>query len=116
MGRADVLFGREMVVTIQRIDASEGSIADLVWTAVTILRGSADRDSVTIVAETAASAPLDALREGLRSIVQASVKERPTLRANAVVGGTSTNRGQTAEFIEDAEFVFGTVIDLGDSR
>lgn len=72
-----------------------------------------DRVTVVVAHPPAAPEQRAALVEALRSLVHASVLERPTVRVNLVCGGTPTGRRETLAYVAGADFLLGATLDLG---
>lgn len=77
------------------------------------LGAAVDGDRVAVVADPPAEPErAGALREALRSLVHASVLERPGVQANLVYGGSAADRDLTLAYLATADFVLGATIDL----
>jgi hypothetical protein len=91
-----------------------GSLTRLVVEVAGALGSAADGDRIAVVVAEPPAEPeqAGAVREAMRSLVHASVLERPAVRVNLLYGGSSADREMTLDHLATADFVLGATLDL----
>jgi hypothetical protein len=91
-----------------------GSLTNLVVEVAGALGSAADGDRLAVVVVNPPTEPerAGAVREAMRSLVHASVLERPAVRVNLVYGGSGADRDVTLDHLAGADFVLGATLDL----
>lgn len=91
-----------------------GSLTGLVVEVAGALGSATDGDRIVVVVAEPPAEPerAGAVREALRSLVHASVLERPAVRVNLVYGGSGADRHATLDHLATADFVLGATVDL----
>jgi hypothetical protein len=89
-------------------------VTEAVLSAADALASAPSGEVVTLVVPVppAVRSEREALRDALRSVLHASLLERPDVRANIVFGGDEADSVRTIAYLASADFVYGATIDL----
>lgn len=101
-------------ITVPALASWPSGVTDAVLLVTAGIRSSVPGDRVVVVVGDPPSEPdrRGALLLALRSLVHASVLERPGVRINLVFGGTAQDRERTLEYVAGATYLHGATLDL----